>query len=350
MSVNTKEKEFDFSITDMDHGDENAYSPTIRELTPQQLKNLRIKKRVKYCLKILNYLLLIGVGLIFVYPFAWMFVMSFRSYDEAILFSPGLWINEWHFENYVDAWNKAKFSEYLGNSITFAVLVLGLQYFFIIPAAYAFARMKFKGNKLLFAIKQLGMMLPGEATMIPTYFLYSKIGLIDTWAGLIFPSLIAMFGIYMFMNNFKAIPSEIIESARMDKAGHLKIMLKIMVPMVFPVFVTHFILTFIGNWNTYYWVLVMTNTEKLKTLPVAITGLLKAEGVLPPWHQVMAGNMLQLAPILIMYIFGSQQMKRALIGGRKISFYGEEKGSLIQRIFKFFKKKLAHSKESTIEK
>ena len=215
MSVNTKEKDFDFSITDMDHGDENAYSPTIRELTPKQLKNLRTKKRVKYCLKILNYLLLIGVGLIFVYPFAWMFVMSFRSYDEAILFSPGLWINEWHFENYIDAWNKAKFSEYLGNSITFAVLVLGLQYFFIIPAAYAFARMKFKGNKLLFAIKQLGMMLPGEATMIPMYFLYSKLGLIDTWAGLIFPSLVAMFGIYMFMNNFKArIPEKQIESGQ----------------------------------------------------------------------------------------------------------------------------------------
>ena len=102
--------------------------------------------------------------------------------------------------------------------------------------------------------------------------------------------------------------------------------------------------------NNFFASATLSGNPTLKTLPVAITGLLKAEGVLPPWHQVMAGNMLQLAPILIMYIFGSQQMKRALIGGRKISFYGEEKGSLIQRIFRFFKKKLAHSKESTIEK
>lgn len=337
-------------IKQFESGDNTSYSPVIKELTPKQIKQIKFKKRLKYLLKVLNYLLLIVVGISFVYPFAWMFIMSLRSYEEAILFSPGLWLNEWHIENYIDAWNKASFGKYVGNSITFAVLVLGLQYFFIIPAAYAFARMKFKGNKFLFAVKQLGMMLPGEATMIPVYFLYSKLGLIDTWGGLIFPSLVAMFGIYMFMNNFKAIPQEVIESARMDKAGHLKIMLRIMVPMVFPVFVTHFILTFISNWNTYYWVLVMTNTEKLKTLPVAIKGLLKADGLLPPWHQVMAGNMIQLAPILIMYIFGSQQMKRALIGGRKIEFAGGNKGNIIQRLYRLIKRKLFQGKESQVSR
>jgi len=294
------EKVFDVTVEE-DH----SYAPVITTLTDRQKRIIKIRKRIKYCLKIINYLLLIGVGLTFVYPFVWMFVMSVRSYDESILFSGGLWVNEWHWENYVEAWNRAQFSKYLGNSITYAALVLGLQYFFIVPAAYAFARMEFKGKGFLFQLKQLGMMLPGEATLIPVYFFYSKLGLVDTWTGLVLPSLFSMFGIYMFTNNFKTIPQDIIESALIDKAKNRQIMLRIMVPMIFPVFVTHFLLTFISNWNSYYWVLVMTNSEKLKTLPVAVKGLLKADGILPPWHLVMAGNIMQLAPILIMYILGN---------------------------------------------
>lgn len=328
------EKVFDVAVEE-DH----SYAPVIVTLTERQKRRIRIVKRIKYCLKIINYLLLIGVGLTFVYPFLWMFVMSVRSYDEAAQFSGGLWVNEWHWQNYVDAWNRAQFSKYLGNSVTYAALVLGLQYFFIVPAAYAFARMDFKGRRSLFHLKQLGMMLPGEATLIPVYFFYSKMGLVDTWTGLILPSMFSMFGIYMFTNNFKTIPQDIIESAMIDKAKNRQIMLRIMVPMIFPVFVTHFLLTFISNWNSYYWVLVMTNSEKLKTLPVAVKGLLKADGILPPWHLVMAGNIMQLAPILIMYILGNQQMKRAMIGGRKIKFAGGNKDSLIKRSFKTLVKK-----------
>ena len=314
--------------------EDHSYAPVIKKLTSRQQKRITITKRIKYCLKIVNYLVLIAVGLTFIYPFLWMFVMSVRSYDEAIKFSGSLVVNEWHWENYIVAWNRAQFSKYLGNSITYASLVLGLQYFFIVPAAYAFARMEFKGKRSMFFLKQLGMMLPGEATLIPVYFFYSKLGLVDTWTGLILPSLFSMFGIYMFMNNFKTIPQDIIEAAIMDNAKDRQIMLRIMVPMIFPIFVTHFLLTFISNWNSYYWVLVMTNSEKLKTLPVAVRGLLKADGILPPWHLVMAGNIMQLAPILIMYILGNQQMKRAMIGGRKIKFANENRDSLIKRGFK----------------
>ena len=322
------------------------YSPIIKELSVKELKRLKIKKRIKYVLKIINYILLLAVGMTFVYPFIWMFVMSVRSQAEAVLFSPGIIVTEWHWENYIEAWNRAKFGMYIGNSITYAVLVLGLQYFFIVPAAYAFARMDFKGRKALFAIKQLGMMLPAEATLIPVYFFYSKTGLVDTWTGLVLPSLFSMFGIYMFMNQFKTVPNEIIESAKMDKAKNRTIMLRIMVPMIFPTFITHFLLTFISNWNSYYWVLVMTNSEALKTLPVAVRGLLKADGVMPPWHLVMAGNIMRLAPFLLMYIVGNQQMKRAMIGGRKIKFAGKERDGIIKRIFLRAKSKLTQSNQS----
>lgn len=326
--------------------DENtSYSPIIEELTPKQYKRIKVKNRIKYVLKIINYLIMIIVGITFLYPFLWMISMSLRSYNDAITFNPNIFLTEIHWVNYVEAWKSAKMGVYVGNSITYAVLVLGLQYFFIVPSAYAFARMEFKGNRIIFWIKQIGMMLPGEATFIPVYFFYSKIGLIDTWTGLIMPHLVAMFGIYMFMNHFRTIPNEIVESAKLDKTSHFKIMVRIMIPMIFPVFVTHFILTFISNWNSYYWVMVMTNTEKLKTLPVAVRGLLRVEGVVPEWQKVMAGNVIQLAPILIMYIFGSSQMKRAMIGGRKIKFANEKEG-LFKRLFR----KITGGFKSKIEK
>ena len=328
---------------------DHSYSPVIKELSSKELNRIKVKKRIKYVLKILNYLLILAVGVSFIYPFAWMLVMSLRSQTEAILFQPGLGLSRPHWENYVEAWNRAQFSKYIGNSITYAILVLGLQYFFIVPAAYAFARLKFKGNKFLFAVKQLGMMLPAEATLIPTYFIYSKLGLVDTWTGLVLPSLFSMYGIYMFTNHFKTIQPEIIEAAIMDKAKNRKIMLRIMVPIIFPVFITHFLLTFISNWNSYYWVLVMTNSERIKTLPVVVRGLLKADGIMPPWHIVMAGNIMQLAPILLMYIFGNRQMKRAMIGGRKIKFANDKDG-LLKRLFKGISNKFkATSKETTFK-
>ena len=164
----------------------------------------------------------------------------------------------------------------------------------------------------------MGMMLPAEATFIPVYYFYSKMGLVDNWIGLILPSLVAMFGIFMFKNAFEAIPVEVMEAARMDKAKNRTIMLKIMVPMISPVIITHFITSFISNWNEYYWVLVMTNSESLRTLPVALRGLLQVDEGVPQWNVAMAGTMIQLAPILLMYIFASGKIKTAMVGDRKI--------------------------------
>ncbi|HRT68964.1 MAG TPA: carbohydrate ABC transporter permease [Bacilli bacterium] len=292
----------------------DAYSAKQLEETKKYLFAVKVKKRIKYVLKIINYLLLIGVGLFFVYPFVWMASMSLRPLIEALSFDPGIIVKDPQWENYLFAWKQAKIAHYVGNSVKYSILVIGLQYFTIIPAAYGFATMEFKGKKFLWATKYLGMMLPAEATLIPIYFFYSKMGLVDTWGGLILPSLFSMFGIYMFMGAFRQIPKEIIESAKMDKAKNRTIMLKIMVPMIAPVMITHLLVTFISNWNEYYWVLVMTNSESMRTLPVALRGLLQVDEGVPEWNIVMAGTMIQLAPIMLIYIFASKQVKTAMVG------------------------------------
>ena len=295
-----------------------AYSPREIKDTKKFLFWVRIRHRLIYCLKIINYMVLLGVGLLFLYPFAWIASMSLRPLVEALSFDPGLWVSDPQWSNYIFAWNQARISHYVGNSIKYSLLVMGLQYFTLIPAAYGFATMKFKGKKLLWGAKFLGMMLPAEATFIPVYFFYSKLGLVDNWLGLILPSLVAMFGIFMFKNAFESIPVEIMEAAKMDKAKNRTIMIKVMMPMIAPVLITHMITSFISNWNEYYWVLVMTNSESLRTLPVALRGLLQVDEGVPQWNVAMAGTMIQLAPILLMYVFASGKIKTAMVGDRKI--------------------------------
>lgn len=294
-----------------------AYSPRAIKNKERFLLWAKIKIRLLYILKIVNGILAIGLSLMFLYPFAWMASMSLRPLIEALSFNPSLIVTDPQWSNYIYAWNQAQMSHYVGNSVTYSILVIGLQYLTIIPAAYAFATLEFKGKKFLWGTKFLGMMLPAEATLIPIYFFYSKLGLVDTWGGLILPSLFSMYGIYLFMGAFKQIPKEVIESAKMDKATNRIIMLKIMVPMVIPIFVTHLITSFISNWNEYYWVLVMTNSESIRTLPVALRGLLQVDDGVPQWNVAMAGTMIQLAPILLMYIFASGKIKTSMVGNNK---------------------------------
>jgi len=122
------------------------------------------------------------------------------------------------------------------------------------------------------------------------------------------------------MGAFRQIPKEVIESARMDKAKNRILLIKIMIPMIAPVIITHLLITFISNWNEYYWVLVMTNSEAVRTLPVALRGLIQVDEGIPNWNVVMAGTMIQVAPVMLMYIFASKKVKSIMVGwtpGRK---------------------------------
>lgn len=132
----------------------------------------------------------------------------FAALIEALSFDPNLWVSDPQWSNYIYAWNQAQLSHYVGNSVKYSILVIGLQYFTIIPAAYGFAMMEFRGKKFLWSTKFLGMMLPAEATLIPVYFFYSKMGLVDNWFGLYLPSLFSMFGIYMFMGASSKCPAK----------------------------------------------------------------------------------------------------------------------------------------------
>ena len=244
------------------------------------------------------------------YPFIWMVFTSFKPYKETTIYPPTLLPTNWTTEGYVKALEMVDVATFLKNSLIVSLTVLVLQYLVIVPAAYAFARCKFRFKGFFFGIVLLGFMIPQQVTFIPIYLMFSKAGLLQSLIPQILPFISNAFGIFLLRQYFMQIPEEIIEAARLDDAGELKIILRIMIPMARPAIFTIGLLSFISSWNSYFWPLIMTTNDAYRTLPIAVAMLNSQEGG-RLWNVLMAGNMFLVVPILIVYLFANKQIRKA---------------------------------------
>jgi len=263
-------------------------------------------------LKIIERILLILVSLIFVFPFLWMMLTAFKTLPEVFRFPPTFLPEVWDFSNFLKAWESGPFLKYLLNSFIVAVGVLILQFLTAVPAAYAFARYRFPGRNLLFGITLIALMIPPQVIFLPIYVQMSGWGLVNTLWSLILPYGASAFGIFLLRQSFMQVPDEVIEAARLDQASEWKIIWKIMVPIAKPVLVTFGLFSFIYHWNDYFWPLIMTNSDTVRTLPIGISMLKASEGS-QVWNVIMAGNMILVFPILIIFFFAQRHIIRAFI-------------------------------------
>lgn len=244
------------------------------------------------------------------YPFIWMVFTSFKPYKETTIYPPTLLPMTWTTEGYAQALEMVNVPLFLKNSLIVSLSVLVLQYIAIIPAAYAFARCRFRFKGFFFGIVLLGFMIPQQVTFIPIYLMFSKAGILQSLLPQILPFIANAFGIFLLRQYFMQIPEEIIEAARLDDAGELKIILKVMIPMARPAIFTIGLLSFISSWNSYFWPLIMTTKDAYRTLPIGVAMLNSSEGG-RLWNVLMAGNMFLVVPILIVYLFANKQIRKA---------------------------------------
>ncbi|MCQ6557518.1 carbohydrate ABC transporter permease [Paenibacillus mendelii] len=281
-------------------------------MTVVRKKQAAWKTAVNVILQAANVICLLALVLIFALPFVWMISTSLKTMPETMIFPPE-WIPSnpvWH--NYIDAWNTGPFLKYFTNSVIIAVGILILQMATIIPAAYAFARYQFAGSKLLFGVVMVTLMIPAQLIFLPVYLELSALKLLNTHLGLILPFASSAFGIFLLRQAFMQISEELIEAARLDQASEWKIIARVMVPLVKPVLVTFTLFSFIAHWNDYFWPLVMTTNETARTLPLGIAKIREVEGV-ATWNILMAGNLILVAPILIVFFFSQRQIIRAFV-------------------------------------
>lgn len=260
-------------------------------------------------------ILLAALFIIFVFPFYWTLITSVKSMWEAIQFPPTFWPEKFMWSNYAEVWRSSNFAHFGKNSVILSVGATIIQICSSVLAAYAFARMEFRFKKPLFMLSLADIMIPAQAIFLPIFLMYSKWGILNTYLSYFLIYVYSGSTIFFFRNAFKQVPEEMVEAARLDGASEMSVMFRIMMPAVRPFLITQVMLCFMSKWNGYFWIQTLTTNDNIRTLPLALNSIVnQAEDFIVRWDLAMAGNVILMAPLLLLYIFCNKQMKVAFIG------------------------------------
>ncbi len=265
-------------------------------------------------LTILTYLLLILGALLSLVPFVWMISTSLKTIGEAL--GASFFPSELHFENYIEAWDRANFSQYFLNSIKITAISLAGSVSISILAAYGFARIKFPGRDLIFGILLSTMMIPAMVTIIPNFLTVTWLGRIgpikwiNNWPALTVPFMGSIFNIFLLRQFFAQIPDELFDAARIDGSGHFRFLLQVVLPLSKAPLMVILVLTFIGSWNSLAWPLLVTNTPDWRPISVGMMNFVTEAG--QEIHYIMAGAFITIIPILILYFFTQKQFTESI--------------------------------------
>lgn len=250
--------------------------------------------------KVLLYALLIIIGIIMVVPFLWMISTSLKEQYDTVKIPP-VWIpNPPRWQNYVDLFTQQPMLQFMLNTIKIVLFVVLGQLFFSSLAAYSFARIKFKGRTVMFFFYIATLMVPGQVTMIPTYLMFAKVGLVDNHIVLILPAFFSAFGVFLLRQFFMSLPKELEEAAEIDGCNPFTTYYRIMLPLIVPAMLTLGVFTLMNTWNDYMGPLIYLTTPEKYTMTL---GIAYFKGVYTTqWNLVMAGSVLSVIPILVAYL------------------------------------------------
>jgi multiple sugar transport system permease protein len=255
------------------------------------------------------YGLVILGALVMVFPFAWSALSSFKPPDEILTLHPSLLPNEPTLDNYRTVLETSGFARWYFNSLVIAIAVTLSVCLFSSLAAYSLAKFRYAGRQVLFLAILSTMMIPLEMLVIPWFVAANYLGMTDTYIGIMFPGLISAFGVFLMRQFMEGVPDTLIESARIDGAGEVKIFFKVVLPLVRPALAALAIFTFIANWDAFLWPLIITNESDMFTLPVGLQAFAGTQGI--EYHLIIAAANLVVVPVLAVFLV----MQRQIIQG-----------------------------------
>ena len=217
------------------------------------------------------------------------------------------------YQNYIDASRYGQVDRYLANSFIYAVLITGAQLFFNVLAAYAFARMAFRGRDLLFALLLSTMMVPPAVLLVPNFIVVRDLGLVDTLWGILLPGFAGAFGVFLLRQAFLNIPAELEQAARIDGCGSWGILCNVVLPLSKPALITLGLFTFMGAWNMFEWPLVVLSNQDYYPLTVGLS-FFRAE-TSSDWQRIFAASAMGAAPLIALFLAA----QRYLVGGISLS-------------------------------
>lgn len=253
----------------------------------------------------LSYAVLGVIGLTMIFPLVWMVMTSLKPASADPLNLASIWPDDhFHWENYAKAWRESNLMRAFLNSYFVTMAVTLGQVLTSSLAAYAFARMRFRGRDTLFFGYLTTMMIPAAVTMIPTFIMLRHFGWIDTYKALIIPSIFSAYGTFMLRQFFLGIPASLEEAATLDGCSRFGLYWHIMLPLSKPALAALGIITFMGSWRSFMWPLVVTHSEPLHTLPVALASFQETHDI--RWPELMAGSIIMTIPMLLAFLVGQR--------------------------------------------
>ena len=263
---------------------------------------------------ILIYVVLTIGAVVAIVPFLWMISGSLMNLTEAM--SRAILPNVPQWDNYSQAWNDANFKDYFMNSVIIAAITVSGQLVFCTLAGYAFARIKFPGKNFLFTLMLATLMIPEAVTWIPNFITVVWIGRIspipwiNNWPALTIPFMASAFSIFLLRQFFIQVPGELWDSAQIDGAGHARFLFQIAVPLAKPALLTVALFSFIGSWNALAWPILVTTTPDWRPISYGLLAFLQEAGA--QIHLQMAGSVITIMPILILYLLIQKQFTEGI--------------------------------------
>ena len=277
---------------------------------------LQIQDSRNTVLTVVKYLVLTIGALIMMFPFIWMLLTSLKTLPEAISIPPQWMPSDPQWENYDYSWNLVPFGMYFRNTIWVGIVSVVVTLIFSILGAYAFSIYSFPGHNICFYLFMLTMMVPSEILIIQNYVTCSQLGMLDSFSGIVLPTVANGFYIFMLQEYFMQTPPSLFKAAKVDGCSNLKFLIKVVIPMNVNAIVTVAILTFITAWNSFMWPLIVTMSDEHTLLSVGLLRFRQASS--SNLHNQMAAACIVLLPIVVFYIiFHKKIMEGVASGGTK---------------------------------
>ncbi|GIG35955.1 carbohydrate ABC transporter permease [Cellulomonas pakistanensis] len=262
--------------------------------TPPRRRRLSTGRALTYTV------LVVGV-LLWLLPFVWMVLGSVKTQREILTKPPTIWPQDPTFANFGRWFTDLNFGQFFTNSVVVAVVTVLGNLLFCSMVGYALAKMDFPGKRALFALVMIMLMVPGVVTFVPLFVQVTSLGLLNTYPALILPFLTQPLGVFLMRQFMLGIPEPLMEAARIDGAGELRIFARVVMPLCGPPLATLGILTFLGSWNNFLWPLVAAQSQDMYTLPVALS-LYSTGQQATDYGLLLAGAVLVITPILLLFV------------------------------------------------
>ena len=257
---------------------------------------------------------LLLVALLWLLPYAWMVLTSFKTLPEIVEAPSAPLPAGLNLEAYRAVLETMPLAKYFYNTTAMALLIAALQILVAMPAGYALAKLDFNGRRWAFALVVSTLLIPAQVRFVPVFGTLAEVGLVNTMSALVLPFGVSAFGTFLIRQALLSVPDSIIEAARMDGAKESYIVFGLLPPILKPTLVSFFLFSFVYHWNDYFWPLVMTTDDAVRTLPLGIA-LLREQGTGVRWHIVMAGNVILSVPALVVFALAQKHLVRAVARG-----------------------------------